>query len=71
MATLISMLDKVLISIDNEDRHLSSPNPEDQFCVQSFYDVLVGSQPIVFYWKFHWNKLIPPRVTVFCWVARL
>lgn len=71
MTTLISMLDKVLIFVDNEDKRLWSPDSKGQFLLRSFYDVSIGEKRGVLSWKFYWNKLVPPRVVVFCWVGRV
>lgn len=41
------------------------------FYVGLFHDVLIGVQPSALSWNCHWNKLVPPRVAVLCWVAKL
>lgn len=65
MASLIAMLDEVFLSAEKEDKQFRFPDPKGQFSVRSFYDVLIGEQPIVSRWKFFWNKLVPPRVNSF------
>lgn len=71
LATLISILDKVFLSADKDDKRLWFPNTNGQFSIRSFYDVLIGEQAIVLAWKYYRNKLVPPRVAIFCWVARV
>lgn len=51
LAILISMLDKVFISVANEDKRLWSLDPKGRFSIKSFYDVLIGVKPIVVGWK--------------------
>lgn len=53
MTTLISMLDKVLIFVNNEDKRLWSLDSKGQFLLRSFYDVLIGEKRGVLSWKFY------------------
>lgn len=61
----------MFLSIDKDDMRLWSCDPKGQFFVTYFYNVLIGERAIIPSWKFHWNKFVAPRVTVFYWVARL
>lgn len=66
LVILLSMLEKVLLSADSDDIRLWSPDPKGQFSVRSFYNVLIGGKAIIPSWKFYWNKLVLPRVAIFC-----
>lgn len=46
-------------------------DPKGQYLVKSFYDVLHGDNAVIADWKSAWNKLVPPKTAVFCWLARL
>lgn len=68
---LLSMLEKVFLSMNKDDERLWSPDPKVQFSVKSFYDVLHGDKDVIRGWKRLWNKLVLPQFVVFCWLACL
>lgn len=46
-------------------------DPKGQFLVKSFHDVLHGGHLREEGWTRYWNKLVPPRILVYYWLARL
>ena len=42
-----------------------------RFSDKSFYNLLIGVGDRMVGWKRFWNPVVPPRILVFSWVARL
>lgn len=47
LATLISMLKMVFLSVGKNGRQLCAPNSKGSFSIKSFYDVLFGKEAIM------------------------
>ena len=69
-ASLLGILDKVYVSVGRDDKRLWKPAVKGQFLVKSFYNVLADNSSRGKGWQSFWDPYVPPRVLVFCWVAR-
>ena len=47
------------------------PDVKGRFSMKSFYNALADSSGGVEGWHNFWTPTVPPRVLVFCWIARL
>lgn len=68
--SLLGMLVKISLSAGQWEARLWKRDVEGQFLVSSFYNVLTANSNGVVDWKSFWDPLVPPRVFVFCWIAR-
>lgn len=65
---------KRLFSLLKEDERLWGPDPKGQFSVKSFYDMFTWQSYTHMKeegWTDCWNRLVPPRILVLCFLARL
>lgn len=70
LALMLGMLDNVYFSPEKSDVRLWKPDVKCQFSVKSFYNVLVDNNERRGGGDNFWISSIPPRVLVFCWIAR-
>lgn len=72
------MLESTFLSLDRADARSWHTDVKGKFSVKSFYKfsvksfykVLSRSQGSEDCWRKFWNKLVSPRVLVFCWLVR-
>lgn len=64
------MLESTFLSRDRADARLWHTDVKGKFSVKLFYKVLSRSQGRENCWRKFWNKLVSPRVLVFCWLVR-
>ena len=58
------------MSMGKDDERLWKPVVKSQFLVVSFYNVLADNSSRGEGWQSFWDPYVPPRVLVFCCVAR-
>ena len=67
---LLRMLEMAYLSIARYGVGLWKSEVKGQFSAKSFFKDMNVSSNSVQGWKSFWNTLVPPRVLVFCWIAR-
>eukprot|EP00268_Persea_americana_P068558 TRINITY_DN9561_c0_g1_i2.p1 TRINITY_DN9561_c0_g1~~TRINITY_DN9561_c0_g1_i2.p1 ORF type:complete len:168 (-),score=9.92 TRINITY_DN9561_c0_g1_i2:179-682(-) len=70
LCRMFGFLDKVYLSLGKPDVRLWKPDFKGEFSVKSLYSFLIDNSSVSDGWRCFWDCFIPPRVLVFCWLAR-